>query len=482
MAPRAFQFVQLSPIYLAAPFYVFKPLQHPPASIRALLAPGTTLCYAMGPTRPDPSGNQGHSMTTVHTLIAQNRSGTPMGLPCFCTANEHVLRAILAYAKTTGFPTVIEATCNQVNQDGGYTGMTASDFMAWLRGMAAEAGVPMDQLILGGDHLGPNPWRSEPLDVAMDKARTLVKSYVKAGFTKIHLDASMACGGEASPTFAQIADRAADLCAVAEAHAPNPDALIYIIGTEVPIPGGETEEPDALDVTSVDRFQDTIDTHRAAFDARGLGAAWTRIVSVVTQPGVDFGHTSIYPFVPDAARPLSDAILGREGLTFEAHSTDYQPTTALAELVKNHFFFLKVGPELTFRFREAVWALAEIESHMDLPKPSRIREVLRQRMHDAPGHWHNYYSGTKAETSRLQIYSYSDRIRYYWADQTVAPALATLMTNLTGQHLPETLVSQSFTGTEFGAIPTDATALMHSHIHKCIARYFQAAGMIPPTS
>ena len=414
-------------------------------------------------------------MSVVQDLIARNRTGEAVGLPCFCTANEHVLRAILSYAKKTGFPTVIEATCNQVNQEGGYTGMTAADFMTWLRGMAKEAGVPMDQLILGGDHLGPNPWRSEPIDVAMEEARELVKSYVQAGFRKIHLDASMACGGEPNPTFTQIAERAADLCAVAEAHAPDPANLIYIIGTEVPIPGGETEEPDALDVTSVDRFNDTIETHHIAFEARGLDDAWTRIVSVVTQPGVDFGHTSIYPFVPEKARPLSDAILQQEGITFEAHSTDYQPTTALAALVENHFFFLKVGPELTFRFREAVWALAQIESQMDIADPSHVRETLTQRMIDAPRNWKDYYSGTDAEVSQLRVYSYSDRIRYYWADQVVSEALSKLLANLSDQRLQETLVSQSFMGLEFGEIPTKASALMEAHINRCVGRYFEAA-------
>ena len=190
----------------------------------------------------------------------------------------------------------------------------------------------------------------------------------------------------ASQTLAlpQIAERAADLCAVAEAHAPDPEKLIYIVGTEVPIPGGETEEPDALDVTSVARFRDTIQTHRDAWAARGLDAAWSRIVSVVTQPGVDFGHTSIYPFVPEKARPLSEAILTEDGLTYEAHSTDYQSTEALADLVKNHFFFLKVGPELTFRFREAVWALASIEDQLGFDRPSRIRDVITDQMNANP--------------------------------------------------------------------------------------------------
>jgi len=417
-------------------------------------------------------------MSVIQDLIKRNRNGEAIGLPCFCTANEQVLRAVLSFAKKTGFPTVIEATCNQVNQDGGYTGMTAADFMAWLSGMAAEANVSMDQLILGGDHLGPNVWKDEPLDIAMEKARKLVKTYVQAGFKKIHLDASMACGGEPNPTFEQIAERAADLCVVAEKYAPDPSELIYIIGTEVPIPGGETEEPDALDVTSVDRFHETIETHRAAFKARGLDDAWTRIVSVVTQPGVDFGHTSIYPFVPEKAKPLSDAILKKDDLTFEAHSTDYQPTSALASLVENHFFFLKVGPELTFRFREAVWALAEIEAKLDLSDPSNVREIMTQRMHDAPDNWQNYYSGTDADVARLRIYSYSDRIRYYWADDAVSVALSKLLTNLDALTLPETLITQSFMGLEFGEISTDPITLMEAHIERCVSRYFEAAGYV----
>ena len=414
-------------------------------------------------------------MNLVQDLIARNRSGEAVGLPCFCTANEHVLRAVLAHAAETGLPTVIEATCNQVNQEGGYTGMTPRDFIVWLSDLAEKAGVSMDQLILGGDHLGPNPWKSEPHEHAMENARELVRQYVEAGFTKIHLDASMACGGEPNPTFRQIADRAADLCAVAEEFAPNPESLIYIIGTEVPIPGGETEEPDALDVTSVARFRDTIQTHRDAFSARGLDRAWERIVSIVTQPGVDFGHTSVYPFVPEKALPLSEAILLEKGLTFEAHSTDYQSTQALADLVKNHFFFLKVGPELTFRFREAIWALANVEQQLGLNFQSGIREVLTQQMTSNPDYWKDYYSGSPQQVEILRVFSFSDRIRYYWSDPVVAKSLDEMLSRLTKEPIPNTLVSQFFMEFEFGDLPSDAWGLIEHHIQRCIKRYFSAA-------
>jgi len=292
-------------------------------------------------------------MIDIISLLSRNRSGEAVGLPCFCTANEQVLRSIFQFAQKHQVPAVVEATCNQVNQDGGYTGMTATDFRDWMTTLAKEFGVASESIVLGGDHLGPNPWRHLPAKEAMAKADVLVRDYAAAGFKKIHLDASMACGGESTPSFELVAERAARLCKIAESHSPHAEELVYIIGTEVPIPGGETDDMDELAVTSVARLTDTIDTHREAFDKEGLSHVWPKIVSVVTQPGVDFSHTAIHRFEPNKARDLSAAVKAIENMTFEAHSTDYQPTESLAELVKQHFFFLKVGPELTFRMREA---------------------------------------------------------------------------------------------------------------------------------
>ena len=414
-------------------------------------------------------------MIDIPALIEENRGGRAVGLPCFCTANEHVLRSILEGAATSGFPTVIEATCNQVNQHGGYTGMTPEAFIAWIDELARDARVPMDRLVLGGDHLGPNPWRKEDPSSAMDKARELVRRYAAAGFRKLHLDASMPCGGEPPLSFAQVAERAAELCAVAEAHAPDPTLLVYVIGTEVPVPGGETEEPEALDITSVDRLHDTIETHREAFSGRGLDAAWSRIVSLVTQPGVDFSHTSVHEFEPDAAAPLRDAIGAAPGLSFEAHSTDYQPTEALRALVANRFFFLKVGPELTFRFREAVLALADMEGWV-VERPSRLRETLAERMEANPEHWADYYRGDPARLRMLKLLSYSDRVRYYWNDPEVANALERLLHNLSGGRLTDTVVSQYLQGVEFGEIPTDPREIVRRRVQSSVNRYFDACG------
>jgi len=359
-------------------------------------------------------------MIDIASLIDRNTAGTHTGLPCFCTANEQVLRSIFQYARDHQVPAVIEATCNQVNQDGGYTGMTANNFRDWMGELAKEYGVAPDSIILGGDHLGPNPWRHLPADAAMEKADVLVRDYAAAGFKKIHLDASMACGGEPTPSFELVAERAARLCKIAEEHSPHPEDLVYIIGTEVPIPGGETDDMDELSITSVARLTDTINTHKEAFDKEGLNHALSKVVSVVTQPGVDFSHTAIHRFEPEKASALAQSITGYENLSFEAHSTDYQPTDALAELVGKYFFFLKVGPELTFRMREAVFALAHIENHLFKEQDrSGLLAVIDQAMNDNSEHWEPYYRGDSDEVKLLKHYSYSDRIRYYWTVPTV---------------------------------------------------------------
>ena len=416
-------------------------------------------------------------MIDIISLLSRNRSGEAVGLPCFCTANEQVLRSIFQFAQKHQVPAVVEATCNQVNQDGGYTGMTATDFRDWMTTLAKEFGVASESIVLGGDHLGPNPWRHLPAKEAMAKADVLVRDYAAAGFKKIHLDASMACGGESTPSFVLVAERAARLCKIAESHSPHAEELVYIIGTEVPIPGGETDDMDELAVTSVARLTDTIDTHREAFDKEGLSHVWPKIVSVVTQPGVDFSHTAIHRFEPNKARDLSAAVKAIENMTFEAHSTDYQPTESLAELVKQHFFFLKVGPELTFRMREAVFALASIETHL-LPEKKRSHLIanIDKAMQENSEHWTPYYRGDEELLSQLKHFSYSDRIRYYWTVPGVAQALGRLFDNLSDIKIPETIVSQYFSSRQFGSMDAPASQLTADHIALCVGRYYEACG------
>lgn len=212
---------------------------------------------------------------------------------------------------------------------------------------------------------------------------------------------------------------------------------MYVIGTEVPVPGGATEAIEGLETTTPAAARATIDAHREAFHAAGLERAWERVIASVVQPGVEFDHHEVIDYVPAKAKALSEAIVPLPGMVYEAHSTDYQTRVALQALVRDHFAILKVGPGLTFALREALWALDAIERDWIVPgKRANLRDVALQRMREQPKHWQRYYHADgDALTVDLQ-YSLSDRIRYYWPDPVIEDARARLFANLRDQPPP----------------------------------------------
>ncbi|GHA33173.1 D-tagatose-bisphosphate aldolase, class II, non-catalytic subunit [Devosia pacifica] len=373
------------------------------------------------------------------TLISAHDAGQPRGIASVCSAHPLVLEAALLRAARVGGPVLIEATCNQVNQDGGYTGMRPADFHAQVLTLVDRVGLAHEQLIFGGDHLGPNPWKQLPADAAMEKAGSMVAAYVDAGFTKIHLDTSMSCADDPTPLPTQtIAKRAASLAAVAERHSGG-RTLAYVIGTEVPVPGGATEHVDELVPTTPADAEQTVEEHREAFDAAGIAEAFGKVVGLVVQPGVEFGHDNVVLYEPGPARGLI-AARPQLGILFEAHSTDYQSEDALQALVRDGFGILKVGPWLTFALREALYSLDHISE--ELTGTSGLQAGMEALMLREPGHWERYYPGDDLTQRLLRHYSYSDRIRYYWTTPEAKQLVTDLMDRLADRDIPETLISQ----------------------------------------
>ena len=399
-------------------------------------------------------------------------------IPSVCSAHSWVIRAAAAQALVDGSPLLIEATCNQVNQDGGYAGMRPDGFRDFARAVTASAGLPADRLILGGDHLGPHVWRHLPAEDAMVKAEEMIAQYARAGFAKIHLDASMPCAGDPETLPDEtIALRAAQLAKVAEAS--HAGGAFYIIGTEVPVPGGAAHGHE-LAVTTPRAAARTLAVHKQAFAAMGLADAWPRVVGLVVQPGVEFDNVSVVDYDPAKAEMLSRwRRENGEGLVFEAHSTDFQGEDALAALVRDGFAILKVGPGATFAMREAICALAEIEKLTIAPTAqSHVLEVIRDVMHENPVHWRNYYSGTATEQEILLFNSYSDRIRYYWHDPRIEAATARLVSNLTATPAPDILLSRylplQYRRVRDGEIAREPQALILDKIRDTLRPYAAA--------
>lgn len=426
--------------------------------------------------------------------LQENRDGKPVGVYSVCSANRFVLQASMLQAEEDGSTVLIESTSNQVNQLGGYTGQTPSDFISFVQGIAAEMNFSWERIVIGGDHLGPHVWRKEQASKAMNKASELVRACVLSGYKKIHLDASMRLADDPEDSNSPLSDeviseRAAELCQAAEAAYKElrhgSPAPIYVIGTEVPVPGGELANGQSPVTTRPEDASRSIELARLAFQKRGLDAAWERVIALVVQPGVEFGDAVVVPYVPEKARALSQFVeTGWQGV-YEAHSTDYQLRAALRRMVGDHFAILKVGPWLTFAFREAVFALAAIEEEWLGNRKgimiSRIREALEKAMLANPGYWNSYYHGDDAELQFARKFSLSDRCRYYWPQPEVARAFEHLLANLRNDPAPPALLSQYMPDlieeVRTESISNDPVVLIHERIRDVLKQYAYACGI-----
>ncbi len=428
-------------------------------------------------------------------LVQSHKADNKAGIYAICSSNKFVLKAAMGYAKRKNSLLLIEATSNQVDQFGGYMNMTPIQYRHYIKTIINETDFSEDKVILGGDHLGTNVWQNLPSEMAMENSRNLIKAYVKAGFKKIHLDTSFPCINDdidKSEGLSKkiISQRSADLCKVAEEeiqYSDLPGKIVYVIGTEVPTPGGMSSQGEKIpEVSTVDSTEETITLTKDAFYALGLEDAWERVIAVVTQPGVEFGDNIIIEYDRNKTADLVKYIESYNNLVFEAHSTDYQSEHSLKELVEDHFAILKVGPALTYALREILYALESIEvkifyksANMQVSDLSNVTEAA---MLNNPKYWINHYSGTKNEIAYSRRHSLSDRIRYYWSNPAVNNSIQRLVHNLSSEvTIPDALLEEKLTDQyssfQNGEITNNPEALIAHKIQQIIKPYADACGM-----
>ncbi|MDD5851658.1 MAG: class II D-tagatose-bisphosphate aldolase, non-catalytic subunit [Galactobacillus timonensis] len=425
-------------------------------------------------------------------VVRLQKEGKQVGIYSACTSSEIVLRACMERAKETSSVLLIEATANQVDQYGGYTGMKPADFMKFIQCLAGEEGIPMSQIILGGDHLGPLTFTRYNEDKAMAEARELIRQFVLAGFTKIHLDTSMKVASDDPDTRLSdevISRRGAELAQVAEDSykellKTNPNAVhpVYIVGSEVPIPGGSQQSVDTgLQVTKVEDFKNTVSIFEKSFHEHGLDEAWNQVVGFVVQPGVEEKDAGCTPYDRSKAVDLMASIKEYPNFVFEGHSTDYQTKYALRELVEDGVGILKVGPGLSFAAREGLFALAYAEKEVfaDQPeKQSHFMEVLDAAMVANPVYYQKHYHGTPAEIAYRRKFSFSDRSRYYMPTEEVRKAQEVLFNNFK-DGVPLGVLSQfmplEYTKVREGRLHNDPLSLVKDRVIYTVDEYLYAS-------
>ncbi len=433
-----------------------------------------------------------NDMHPLKEIVRKQKSGIAAGIYSACTANEYVIIAAMERAAKSNDYLLIEATANQVNQFGGYTGMTPVDFRDFIYDLAQKVEFPKYKIILGGDHLGPLTWSNEEEESAMKKSCQLINDYVLAGFTKIHIDTSMRLKNDSTNEALStqvIARRGAILCEVAEeayrqlslkdSHALRP---VYVVGSEVPIPGGSQSEEEGVHVTRVCDLEETIETFKSEFYKLNLNDAWENVIAIVVQPGVEFGDETIHEYNRQAARELCSALKKYPNLVFEGHSTDYQTPTALREMVEDGIAILKVGPGLTYALREGLFALNRIEEELFRYNPdvrlSNFAAVLDEAMLQNPSNWAKHYHGSGIKLRLARKYSLSDRSRYYLPDNNVKDSIQRLLNNLNSTNIPLTLISEfmpmQYNKIRKGELSNNPESLLKDRVVDCIDDYMYA--------
>ena len=421
-------------------------------------------------------------------MLRSQSEGKPVGIYSVCSANAYVLLAAMEQSAEDDMFVLIEATANQANQFGGYTGMKPDDFSRLVYSLADECGFPKERIILGGDHLGPIVWKDMPESEAMPLAEEMVTAFVNAGFSKIHLDTSMRLADDCTDEHLsneKVASRGAKLCTAAEKawkNLPWAKPVVYVIGSEVPTPGGPQEEIETLRPTNPEAFLSSYHAFNSAFEDAGLTEAFSRVVGFVVQPGVEFTGDQVFEYDREAASDLCAALAKLTSpLVFEGHSTDYQNPVSLRHMVEDGIAILKVGPALTFALREGLMALECIEKELAAAAglmPSGFISVLEAAMLGDSGNWKNHYRGD-GNKLRMQLrYSFFDRARYYLVVPEVSAAIEKLLHNLEKTGIPLNMLSQympqSFERVRLGVLSPEPRALLKDYVKRCLRGYSKA--------
>ena len=303
----------------------------------------------------------------LHDIATGSTAAGPSGIPSVCSAHPLVIEASMRATLPTSLPLLIEATCNQVNQDGGYTGMTPEDFRDFVERIAAENGFPRERIILGGDHLGPNPWKHPSAEEAMAEGRgdDRAPSRPRASPSST---STAAWAAPASPRRSGRRDRR-------PRRAPGRCGRIRAAGRQTSLSRSTSSAPrsrsraapsqalDELEVTTPEDARSTVQSTKRP--SRRLDSR---------TPSPESSPPSSSPASSSAAimsSPTTQQGPGPERRA-EGHARPRLRSAfhrlpdpcQLADLVRDGFAILKVGPGLTFALREALYGLDRIAEEL----------------------------------------------------------------------------------------------------------------------
>ncbi len=370
-------------------------------------------------------------------------TGVRRTLLAACPNSRSVVRAAIRSARRNNAPIKFAATLNQVDTDGGYTGLTQEKFVGLIRKEAARFHFT-GPLIVAVDHGGP--WLRDDqrtgnwtLKRTMDWVKHSFSSAIDAGYDLIHVDPTVDPTLPAGRTIpiGLVAERTVELIVHCEQYRVSRQLppISYEVGTEE-VHGG------LADVKVFRRFFDLL---RKGLTEAGYPDVWPCFV--VGKVGTDL-HTTL--FDRETARTLVEIAAGY-GSRIKGHYTDNVDNPG--DYPAAGMGAANIGPEFTEREYEALVELDGLEKELATGKPgipvSRMKETLWERV-IASGRWKKWLQeGEKGgdfaslEPAR-QEWLVKTGCRYIWADPGVEKARAMLYANLAtgGIDAEEVVLSQ----------------------------------------
>lgn len=279
----------------------------------------------------------------------QDRRATLLGI---CPVSRSTIKASIECAKLLNFPLMFVATLNQVDIDGGYTGLTPKDFVDLVR-RECEKLEFRGPTIIALDHGGP--WLKDRhvierlgLEEALEWVRKSIEACIKAGYDLLHIDTTVDIWLEKGESLSidVVVERTVDLIEYAETirRENGLPRLSYEVGTEE-IHGG---------ITSPQLFMEFILKLKAGLREKGLEDVWPCFI--VGNVGTYLAPTNRFDL--DKARILVE-IAKAHNLYVKGHYTDYVSNPE--DYPKAGMGGANIGPELAHAEYIALERLAELE-------------------------------------------------------------------------------------------------------------------------
>lgn len=373
----------------------------------------------------------------------QQQTGMARTIFAACPNSMAVIRASLRSAKRNNAPIKFAATLNQVDLDGGYTGLTPAAFVKTVH-QEANAINFKGPVIVAVDHGGP--WLKDVHNQqkwsyaeTLNAVKKSFEAAIAAGYDLIHIDPTIDITLPKGETINidVVAQRSVDLIVHTETfrRQNNYPRIAYEVGTEE-VHGG------LADLKTFRRFLDAL---KKGLSEHGLADVWPCFV--VGKVGTDL-HTTT--FDPDVAAQLVK-IAAEYGSFIKGHYTDNvenpEAYPAFGMGAAN------VGPEFTECEYEGLEELCELEDRLHkkdkIAKTSNLKHILWETV-IASGRWKKWLLDGEAADNfyrnslHRQVWLIKTGCRYIWENPEVLAARYKLFSNLqmNGVNAEEIMLSR----------------------------------------